>query len=191
MRLAEPGVGLATFRISGLGRLALQLLEEREASGGAHGSQERTARSHSKARAMRSAAKEAEAPDEPTDLSKQAAYPVRIAAIDPDVVEQLRPVTQDPAVQDQPQERGDGELPWDGPELDDLSPQTRHLLKYMLPRDQADIADLVEDVWGKDSASVSNGSIHTAISKANAFLAKQSYPRFLKKVRGETIVRWE
>lgn len=87
-------------------------------------------------------------------------------------------------------ERKDDQLPWGGPEWDDLQPQTRRLLRYMNGREKAEVTDLTEDVWGKESAEVKDGAIHVAINKANHFLAKQGHPRTLTKVRGEPFIKW-
>jgi hypothetical protein len=80
------------------------------------------------------------------------------------------------------------ELPWGGPEWDDLAPQTRHLLRHMYGRESDEVANFTDKVWEKDD--VSTNSLHTAISRANNFLRKQNHPRLLSKVRGELTVRW-
>jgi hypothetical protein len=88
------------------------------------------------------------------------------------------------------QEQGDDSISWDGPEWDNLAPLTRRLLQYMNGQKQANIADVVENVWGKDYARLSDSAIHVALHKANNFLAKQKHPQTLSKVRGEPTIRW-
>jgi hypothetical protein len=97
--LAEHGVGLACagYRLTGKGRLTLQLLEKEEAAERDREEVRRAARPRGQAKAMRSAAKESqEAVDspqdpKPDDLSKEAAHPVRLVGVDPDVVALFRP----------------------------------------------------------------------------------------------------
>lgn len=81
-------------------------------------------------------------------------------------------------------------LPWDGPEGEQLAPLPRRLLRYMYAHNKADITDLVEAVWGKDPAAVTDNAINQALYKSNAFLGKQGYPRHLERVRGESRIRW-
>jgi len=85
--------------------------------------------------------------------------------------------------------RQPAELPWGGPDWDELAPIPRRLLRHMHERESDQIANFTDIVWEKDN--VSEGAIHTAISRANSFLRKHGYPKFLIKVRGEKIIRWQ
>jgi hypothetical protein len=84
--------------------------------------------------------------------------------------------------------RQEDELPWAGPEWDELAPLLRRLLRHMHGKNADEIANFTDKVWEKNEVSPS--SIHAAISRANDFLRKQNYPRLLSKVRSELIVRW-
>jgi hypothetical protein len=88
-------------------------------------------------------------------------------------------------------EQPDDDLPWDGgDDWDDLAPLPRRLLQYMRNKQQAEVTDVIDCVWGKDPADVKDGSIHAAIHKANAFLGRRPSASFLEKPRGESIIRW-
>ena len=78
-------------------------------------------------------------------------------------------------------ERTDNDFPWEDGDLDDLSPQTRRFLLYMLKRERADTDDLVDQVWGKSADNVSPGALSVAINRVNEFLGKHGYPRRLEK----------
>jgi len=93
-----------------------------------------------------------------------------------------------PLAMPMPTEKPEDDLPWGGPEWDNLSPQTRHLLRHMNGRESDDLVNFIDVIWEKDN--VSPGAINTAISRANHFLSKQNYPRTLEKVRGERTIRW-
>jgi hypothetical protein len=80
---------------------------------------------------------------------------------------------------------------WSGDDWAALDPQTRRLLLYMHPRENADLCDLCPEVWGKDYADVSDAAIQTTTSKANNFLGMRESERRLKKVRKEPYLRWE
>jgi hypothetical protein len=84
-------------------------------------------------------------------------------------------------------------LPWENVGgWDDLTPQTRRLLRHTHGREQCGLADLAEVVWERPYADVSDSAVHAALSKANHFLNKCGLPnqRLLTKVRGEPVVRW-
>jgi hypothetical protein len=83
------------------------------------------------------------------------------------------------------------ELPWeDNPAWDRLARQQKLILRYMHNRDSAQVGDFVKAVWGESFEKVREGTIHTAISRANKFLEQvQDKPR-LEKPRDKSIVRW-
>ncbi len=80
--------------------------------------------------------------------------------------------------------------PWQGDDWDELDPRASRLLVYMEGRGQADLRDLCPAVWGKDCDKVTAAALATVTSLANNFLATRESPRRLKKVRGESLVRW-
>jgi hypothetical protein len=86
----------------------------------------------------------------------------------------------------------DNELPWSWEDWAPLSPQLKHLLRYMHRRDNVPLDDLRREVWGGDCE---DPAIHTAVSRANDFLVRASkrspWKRTLTKPRGEDVLRWE
>jgi hypothetical protein len=85
----------------------------------------------------------------------------------------------------------DDRLPpeWDRQAWEELQGQTRRLLRYMQGREREELAKLVDEVWGTDQ--VKQGTIRTAVSRANKFLQKQrGERRTLEIPRREGIIRW-
>jgi hypothetical protein len=91
---------------------------------------------------------------------------------------------------EQPTTKQTPSLPWEDYDASASTPQTRKILRHMHGRENADLHDFVEAVWGADLVKVNEGAIDTAISRANSFLAKSNHGRRLERVRGEPIVRW-
>jgi hypothetical protein len=87
MGLAEHGVGQAMFRISGMGRLALKLLDEAEAEDREREERARTVRPRGKAKAMRAAANETTETGEPTEPIKPPPHPTYDEAVHREVME--------------------------------------------------------------------------------------------------------
>jgi hypothetical protein len=91
----------------------------------------------------------------------------------------------------QAEDRNRQPAPWEGDDWEALDPQVRQLLIFMHGREEADLHDLCPAVWGKDYAEVSEAARETTTSKANHFFRKRESNRLLRKVRGETRIRWK
>jgi hypothetical protein len=88
-------------------------------------------------------------------------------------------------------EQEEEELSWeDNPAWDCLARQQKLILRYMHNRELARVGDFVKAVWGESFENVKEGTISTAICRANKFLEKVQHERRLEKPRDESIVRW-
>jgi hypothetical protein len=78
-------------------------------------------------------------------------------------------------------------VPWEDEQVwDDLQRLPRSLIRFMYGRKQADVLDIKNRVWECDD--VSSDSLNVAIHRANKFLEKVGFAKYLEK-KGE-IVRW-
>jgi hypothetical protein len=86
-------------------------------------------------------------------------------------------------------QRPDEPPEWFGNEWDALEPLPRRLLLHLRGKERVTVEDLIDQVWGREPATVSDNAIRTALSKANAFLRAINSNHHLSRAEG--IVYWD
>jgi hypothetical protein len=80
---------------------------------------------------------------------------------------------------------------WHGPDWDALPRQQRDIIRCMHGRESVTAGEFCRSVWGDDADRTRNGTISTAISRANAFLTGRGWPRTLHIDSAGGSVFWE